>query len=134
MYQLLISNPNLESDIYFLSNSYIPELYEYCIKEGIADKNLIAKWKKQGYENLCCLRCIQARDTNFGTNCICRVPKAKLEEVIYESKVLRPSRNRHSLIKFYILRHVIIFFYLSLFTLGRQSEMYQGSCGSLKKS
>ena len=57
------------------------ELYDYCIKEGFADKNLIAKWKKQGYENLCCLRCIQARDTNFGTNCICRVPKSKLEEV-----------------------------------------------------
>ncbi|MXQ94092.1 hypothetical protein E5288_WYG008513 [Bos mutus] len=55
------------------------ELYEYCIKEGYADKNLIAKWKKQGYENLCCLRCIQTRDTNFGTNCICRVPKSKLE-------------------------------------------------------
>ena len=52
------------------------------MREGIADKNLIAKWKKQGYENLCCLRCIQARDTNFGTNCICRVPKAKLEEVM----------------------------------------------------
>lgn len=58
-----------------------PELYEYCIKEGYADKNLIAKWKKQGYENLCCLRCIQTRDTNFGTNCICRVPKGKLEVV-----------------------------------------------------
>ena len=57
------------------------ELYEYCLKENIADKNLIAKWKKQGYENLCCLRCIQARDTNFGTNCICRVPKSKLEAV-----------------------------------------------------
>lgn len=57
------------------------ELYEFCLKEGYADKNLIAKWKKQGYENLCCLRCIQCRDTNFGTNCICRVPKAKLEEV-----------------------------------------------------
>ncbi len=37
--------------------------------------------KKQGYENLCCLRCIQTRDTNFGTNCICRVPKGKLEVV-----------------------------------------------------
>uniref|UniRef100_A0A8B9KXU1 Protein BUD31 homolog n=1 Tax=Astyanax mexicanus TaxID=7994 RepID=A0A8B9KXU1_ASTMX len=49
------------------------------ILEGYADKNLIAKWKKQGYENLCCLRCIQTRDTNFGTNCICRVPKGKLE-------------------------------------------------------
>ena len=47
----------------------------------MADGNLIAKWKKQGYENLCCLRCIQTRDTNFATNCICRVPKAKLEEV-----------------------------------------------------
>lgn len=57
------------------------ELYDYCIKEGYADKNLIAKWKKQGYENLCCLRCIQTRDTNFGTNCICRVPKTKLEVV-----------------------------------------------------
>lgn len=56
------------------------ELYEYCLKERIADANLIAKWKKSGYENLCCLRCIQTRDTNFGTNCICRVPKAKLEE------------------------------------------------------
>lgn len=61
----------------FLSSA----LYDYCIKEGYADKNLIAKWKKQGYENLCCLRCIQQRDTNFGTNCICRVPKPKLEEV-----------------------------------------------------
>lgn len=60
---------------------FLAELYEYCIKEGYADKNLIAKWKKQGYENLCCLRCIQTRDTNFGTNCICRVPKSKLEVV-----------------------------------------------------
>ena len=59
----------------------IVELYEFCLKEGYADKNLIAKWKKQGYENLCCLRCIQCRDTNFGANCICRVPKSKLEEV-----------------------------------------------------
>ena len=59
----------------------ILELYDYCLKENIADANLIAKWKKQGYENLCCLRCIQTRDTNFGTNCICRVPKGKLEEV-----------------------------------------------------
>lgn len=57
-----------------------PELYDYCLNENIADKNLIAKWKKVGYENLCCLRCIQTRDTNFGTNCICRVPKGKLEE------------------------------------------------------
>ena len=60
--------------------SFISELYDFCIKEKIADGNIIAKWKKQGYENLCCLRCIQSRDTNFATNCICRVPKTKLEE------------------------------------------------------
>lgn len=56
------------------------ELYDYCLKENIADRFLIAKWKKQGFENLCCLRCVQPRDTNFGTMCICRVPKSKLEE------------------------------------------------------
>lgn len=67
--------------IHFSIVCFVAELYDYCIKEGYADKNLIAKWKKQGYENLCCLRCIQTRDTNFGTNCICRVPKSKLEVV-----------------------------------------------------
>ena len=67
-------------DLFYRRKAISRELYEYCLKENIADKNLIAKWKKQGYENLCCLRCIQAKDTNFGTNCICRVPKGKLEE------------------------------------------------------
>jgi len=55
------------------------ELYNFCLKEGYADANLIAKWKKSGYERLCCLRCVQPRDHNFGTTCICRVPAAKLE-------------------------------------------------------
>ncbi|XP_037571085.2 protein BUD31 homolog [Dermacentor silvarum] len=67
-------------DLFHKRKAISKELYEYCIREGLADRNLMAKWKKQGYENLCCLRCIQTRDTNFGTNCICRVPKAKLEE------------------------------------------------------
>uniref|UniRef100_G3UCN1 BUD31 homolog n=1 Tax=Loxodonta africana TaxID=9785 RepID=G3UCN1_LOXAF len=55
------------------------ELYKYCIKEGYPDNNLMAKWKKQGYENLRCLCCVQTRDTNFGTNRICWVLKSKLE-------------------------------------------------------
>jgi bud site selection protein 31 len=67
-------------DLYYKRKAISKELYEYCLNENIADKNLIAKWKKQGYENLCCLRCIQTRDTKFVTNCICRVPKTKLEE------------------------------------------------------
>lgn len=40
-------------------------------------QNLIIKWKKQVYENLCYLRCIQTPDTNLGINCICQVLKAR---------------------------------------------------------
>ncbi|KAL5245310.1 hypothetical protein ACI65C_012720 [Semiaphis heraclei] len=67
-------------DLFHRRKAISRELYDFCLQEKIADQNLIAKWKKQGYENLCCLRCIQTRDTNFGTSCICRVPKSKLEE------------------------------------------------------
>jgi bud site selection protein 31 len=85
-------------DLYHKRQTISKELYDYCIKQSIGDKNLIGKleilikifflflsfvlaqWKKQGYENLCCLRCIQPRDTNFNKKCICRVPKDKLEE------------------------------------------------------
>ena len=79
------------------------ELYEYLVKEGYADANLIAKWRKvcfshtrhtkhenshnhvndhtqQGYERLCCLQCIQKSSSNFGTTCICRVPKDSLPD------------------------------------------------------
>merc|ERR1712217_960602 len=51
------------------------ELLEFCINERYADRQLIAKWKKTGFENLCCMRCIQPQDTNFGTVCVCRVPR-----------------------------------------------------------
>ncbi|KAL7668005.1 hypothetical protein ACOME3_008726 [Neoechinorhynchus agilis] len=67
-------------DLFYKRNAISRELYEYCLHEGYADRNLISKWKKSGYENLCCLRCIQTRDTNFSTSCICRVPRSKLEE------------------------------------------------------
>lgn len=54
-------------------------LYDWLLKNGYADANLIAKWKKQGYEKLCCLRCVQSKETNFGGSCVCRVPKASLK-------------------------------------------------------
>ena len=56
------------------------ELYDFCLREKYADANLIAKWKKNGFENLCCLQCIQKADSAFGTGCICRVPKNDLDE------------------------------------------------------
>jgi len=67
-------------DLFYRRKEISRELYEWCLNEGIADKNLIAKWKKSGYEKLCCLRCIQTKDHNFATTCICRVPKTKLED------------------------------------------------------
>ena len=56
------------------------ELLNYCIDNKIVDGKLIAKWKKPGYEKLCCLLCIQKKNHNFGTTCICRVPKEQLEQ------------------------------------------------------
>jgi len=67
-------------DLYYRRHQISKELYEWCLNESIADRNLVAKWKKSGYEKLCCLRCIQSRDHNFSTSCICRVPKNKLED------------------------------------------------------
>lgn len=66
-------------DLYYKKKEISKQLYDFCIKEKLADPNLIAKWKKEGYENLCCLRCIQTRDTNFGTSCVCRVPKKHID-------------------------------------------------------
>merc|ERR1712146_41454 len=67
-------------ELYYKKKQISKELYEFCLKEKWADANLIAKWKKPGYEFLCCLLCIQAKDTNFHSTCICRVPKGQLQD------------------------------------------------------
>ncbi|KAI8906845.1 G10 protein [Gorgonomyces haynaldii] len=66
-------------EMYYKRKAISKEVYDYCVKEGYADQALIAKWRKTGYEKLCCLRCIQPKDTNFGTTCICRVPQSQLK-------------------------------------------------------
>ena len=65
-------------DLFHKKKEISRELYNYCLKEKWGDHSLIAKWKKAGYERLCCLMCIQATNHNFKTTCICRVPKDKL--------------------------------------------------------
>ncbi|CDY57058.1 BnaC03g64390D [Brassica napus] len=71
-------------DLYYRRDEISKELYEFCLDQGYADRSLIAKWKKSGYERLCCLRCIQPRDHNYGTTCVCRVPKHLREEKVVE--------------------------------------------------
>ena len=81
-------------ELYYRKKEISKELYEYCLHEKWADASLIAKWKKQGYERVCCLMCIQASNHNFKTTCICRVPKAKLEGVHQNDAVLGPVHRR----------------------------------------
>jgi bud site selection protein 31 len=67
-------------DLYYEKEAISKQLYDWLLKNNYADGNLIAKWKKQGYEKLCCLRCIQTKETNFNSTCICRVPREQLKE------------------------------------------------------
>jgi bud site selection protein 31 len=62
-------------ELYYAEHAIATELMLFCIREGYADRYLMAKWRRQGYEKLCCLKCIQTADTNFGTVCICRLPE-----------------------------------------------------------
>lgn len=73
-------------DLYYKRNAISKELYEWLLRERYADKMLIAKWKKKGYEKLCCLKCIQSNDTVHGRTCICRVPRETLEENSFDRK------------------------------------------------
>lgn len=65
--------------MYYDKKEISKEVYQFCLDQKYADANLIAKWKKNGYERLCCLKCIQGKDTNYGTTCICRVPRNNMD-------------------------------------------------------
>ena len=65
---------------YFKKKEMSKELYDYLVKEGWANAALIAKWKKSGYESLCCLSCIQPSNFSQGGVCICRVPRKDLDK------------------------------------------------------
>lgn len=50
------------------------ELYDWLVREKIADGALISKWRKPGYELLCSTLAINKGNHNFGTTSHCRVP------------------------------------------------------------
>lgn len=70
--------------MYYKKKEISKALYDYCLKEKLADAALISKWKKNGYEKLCCLRCISSAEHNFEGNCICRVPKSERGDKVIE--------------------------------------------------
>lgn len=68
-------------DMYYTYQRISKKVYEYCLRNKIADQNLIAKWKKTGYERLCSTHVINPANYKFGTTSICRVPmKDRSEE------------------------------------------------------
>jgi len=61
-------------DMYYAYEKISKKVYDYCLKNKIADAGLIAKWKKPGYERLCSTYVINPQNYKFGTTSICRVP------------------------------------------------------------
>lgn len=66
--------------LYYERKTILSELYQYLLKQKYVNKDLIAKWKKQGYEKLCCINCIIVNEKNNENTCICRVPRKQLED------------------------------------------------------
>ncbi|OQR80803.1 class VII unconventional myosin [Achlya hypogyna] len=67
-------------DMYYKYGKISKEVYEYCLRMKLADANLIAKWKKPGYERLCSTFAINPKNYNYGTVSICRVPRQQLAD------------------------------------------------------
>lgn len=61
-------------ELFYKKKAISRALYDWLLKEKYGDANLIAKWKKPGYEFLCSLSAIDKRNSNFNTAAICRVP------------------------------------------------------------
>jgi bud site selection protein 31 len=61
-------------ELYYKKKAISRELYDYLLMEKWGDANLIAKWKKPGYEYVCSLQALDKKGTNFGTTSLCRVP------------------------------------------------------------
>ncbi|KAE8906623.1 hypothetical protein PF005_g10409 [Phytophthora fragariae] len=56
------------------------EVYDFCVRRKLVDANLVAKWKKPGYERLCSTFAINTKNYNYGSVSICRVPRQQLSE------------------------------------------------------
>jgi bud site selection protein 31 len=55
IYKLTHQRSRYIFEMFYNKKQISRELYEYCLNEKWADASLIAKWKKSGFEKLCCL-------------------------------------------------------------------------------
>jgi bud site selection protein 31 len=69
VYELYYKREAISRELYdwLLNQGYGDVKYVFCVHDfqptgvSLSASSLIAKWKKAGYEKLCCLRCIQTR-------------------------------------------------------------------------
>jgi bud site selection protein 31 len=52
LYTALLSGSRYIYDLYYEKEAISKQLYDWLLKNNYADANLIAKWKKQGYEKV----------------------------------------------------------------------------------
>merc|ERR1711976_1024194 len=52
-------------------------MFEWLIKENMADRTLIEKWRRPGFNTICSLMAIQKSSHNYRTTSHCRVPIAQ---------------------------------------------------------
>lgn len=63
--------------MYYERKMILKQVYGFLLAQKDVDANLIAKWKKKGYEKLCCVECI-VRSSPLASTCICRVPSSEV--------------------------------------------------------
>ncbi|GAB5354562.1 hypothetical protein AAMO2058_000129200 [Amorphochlora amoebiformis] len=73
-------------EAYYKKKMISRDLYDFLVRNKVADGALIAKWKKPGYEYLCSMLAIDKSASNFGTTSICR----------YHSKIKKNARKIRS--------------------------------------
>ena len=79
IHQITYQRSRYVYNMYYKYKKISKELYEYLLKQKVADADLIAKWKKPGYEKLCITFVIDQRNFPFGSTSICRVPRQNLD-------------------------------------------------------
>lgn len=62
-------------DMFYVHARISRAVYDYCIRQKLVDAELIAKWKKPGYDRLCSTFAINTQNYPYGTVSICRVPR-----------------------------------------------------------
>lgn len=62
-------------DMFYKRKMISRELYDWLCLQKYCNLDLIAKWKRKGYEKLCCVNCILIEDKSRDNTCFCRVPR-----------------------------------------------------------